>query len=276
MAYINDATLLEQERQRVALRNILINKGMTPASDATTAELIPMVDRLVKDTFLKDYFGKTMTEFVNDDVVFLKEAAFDGFKSLKKVSSRSITGLSGSGYHFNGCSALEVVDLPELQNIEGYYQFSNCTALKVLYLPNVTRSGDYYFCYGNTALEKYITPKAGRTNMMFYNCNNLKIIDWRTDYIQDNGTGYQLLEAMILRGDLVPSLSSASIFSNDNTVFYIKQSLVTTMKQETNWSALPNIENRVIALEGTQYEPEDWLEDTDEYKLLFGESEVEE
>lgn len=88
---------------------------------------------------------------------------------------------------FQGCTALESVDIPENISKIGNYTFNNCTALKSVHIPgSVSEIGEGVF-QGCTSLTAVTLPSRLRRikNNLFNGCSSLKAIQIpaATEYI---------------------------------------------------------------------------------------------
>ena len=116
-----------------------------------------------------------LEEITTGQLTSLGTKAFMGCSSLKVPPdiSRLVTLPS---YAFNGCAALESIDLTNKEAV-GSYTFQNCSSLKQVSLPNLIYQADATDTFQNcTALESVYMPKCqgfGGTNV-FMGCTSLK------------------------------------------------------------------------------------------------------
>ena len=261
---ISDSSLLELERLRSELVSDLQDKGISISSDATINVAIQKTKNLYPQTQILD---RTIAKLYDENVTSLA-SYFMSSSSLQKANFPNAREMKGDA--FNGSSSLQYVLLPELVSMVSYSQFKSCTNIKWVYLPKYTGGNGNQLCRDCSNLKYYITPKS--TSLQpedpFFRCASLELVDTKATAI--NQKLYNTSK-LILRSDTVPSLSSTSNIANNDCVIYIAQSLISTLKTSTNWSALPNITDRVLALENSIYEDEDWFEGTEDYQTAIGE-----
>lgn len=272
MIVISDAEALNLERSRQKGVAMLHSKNKWIANDATINQVIDKCDELNDVSGLLD---GSATEIVDNEATGLRSYACANVQDLLKAVFKN--AITAGGSIFQSCKKLKVIDMPKLQSISGFFGYTGGNtypSLEVLYCKNLESWSTAQDLREPKSLNKIIMPKLDTLGQVFQYASNipLKLFDCKLSAIPTSLVTSSL-ETMIIRSDTVPTLSSTSLFTNNGTIFYIKQSLVAEMKQATNWSALPNINDRIVALEGSDYEDPGWYEDTDEYKILFGDEE---
>lgn len=127
-----------------------------------------------------------------DDTTTIPNYAFAGATGLKKFTvPQGVTKLGTSstlGYVFDGCTALEKVEILGNLTMLGGYTFRNCTSLKSFNFPEtVTTFGSYVF-QGCTALESVTIPStySSLASYAFDGCTSLKEVVFETT-ADDNG-----------------------------------------------------------------------------------------
>lgn len=195
----------------------------------------------------------------------LNSYAFQLCISLKNITiPKNLATYSNSYQLFNGCSALEHINIPSTTTSFGAYMFRYCYALKsVVVSNNMTAINSYAFisCYtlkdfviNNKMTNVYtevfeycyslqtIIPESviGVSEKAFSSCYSMKKVSAKK--ISTIGQSAFLYNSNIMEYDFslatsVPSLSNSSVFSGINKLCKIKvpASLYDSWKTATNW-----------------------------------------
>lgn len=194
------------------------------------------------NALLHSILDRSITEFIDHEIVCIGSYAFYECKSLKTVKCNNATFAYSRA--FASCTALETADLPNCAPgaATPAYLFQGCTALHTVNIPEFTRLGSRSFS-GCKVLEKLDLPKVNMIDgLSFENCT--------------------LLSVMILRNNVVASLSNINAFNNTpfasggtGGTVYCPASLITQYQQATNWSTLYAAGTcNFVAIEGSEYE----------------------
>lgn len=192
------------------------------------ADFINTIDVLGDDAVIDSIIDRTITEFKDNTITLVGNQAF--------------------GY----CTALETVDLPNVQYL--YNQaFLNCTSLKSVNLPELLsaypNSYATSFFFKCTSLERIVLPKLVVVpNYMFCDCSALKIVDLPVA-TSIGGWSFERdssLIAVILRNTGTVAGINANHKIATTAYVYVPRALVDSYKAATNWS---NIASQLRALE---------------------------
>lgn len=237
------------------------------------------------DTSVEDgLMTRTLTEYENDRITTLGEAALRHCISLTKVDLPNVTYVDEQAF-FN-CSNLVDVNMPKLERI-GAQCFQNCTKLKTISLPNLKRIESANNFTNCTALVDVDLPLLEYVNHnVFYQCKALRVL--RLPSLKTITTGglaqYSAalhtvelnvctnlsgnnnfnrctgLNCIILKSETLCSLANINTFAStpfrDGTggIAYVPSALIESYEEATNWGALESISYRAI---------EDWSERID-------------
>ena len=267
MAYINDNELLNLERTRAKLRQYLVERDVDVSADANLDVLVNATQNLQSAEFLLRFCSGTITTLVSDEITVIRQSLFKNLESLTKVSIPNANYIYTES--FSGCSSLRHLNIPNVSQIYNgspYYTFNKCSSLRIFYAPELLSiyGNGYYLFAACTALEKIITPKNDTFGVLF-GASNVKLIDYKPKSLRDS-LAQAGLQTLILRSKTLVSLESTRNIPNETCLIYVPQTLISAYENGTNWSAVPNISNRLKAIEGSQYESEKWFEDTEEYR----------
>ncbi len=268
---ISDSSLLELERQRSQLTDILRTKGINVPQDSTMQNNITACASLNGNIY-DDMFTNSAIHFISQTLTLISNSNIFKLNVLNDYFLPSVVSTSTSLRD----SIFSHIYLPNL--VDGYvsdlfYAISGCENLILPKLINGTSSS----LLGVSSVIRCIAPKSTHNNI-FYNgtITNTQILDIKgaTSYL---GTGYNnALELLILRDTAnITPLTVANKLNNVNLKIYVPTTLLNTYKTATNWSVYAS---QIFALEGSDYESETWYETeqwyTDEmnyWKSLYGE-----
>ena len=119
----------------------------------------------------KKIFDKTIVEYKNDKIEYIKKYAFYMCEKLEIVDLQN--NLRIYDYAFSYCYALETVELPNATYL-GQEAFRACIKLKNINIPNVGYISHSTFS-GCTSLERIYLPSVSNIDdFAFFSCESLK------------------------------------------------------------------------------------------------------
>lgn len=273
MAQIKPETVLKLERVRQKAVQDLRNKNIYIDENADINEAYQKYKSLNNSAQLLD---GSIGEVVRDDnITGLKNSALAYCPNLKKAYFKNV--VRTNDYIISNCPLLEHIELPNAEYVGLLFGYGGGNGvLRTLYFPKMLSGfGNQMMRSTVNIISKIITPKAvyNFSSVHQYGTHTyLKLIDSSIVNFSTPAVAlFSNLEALILRGDELPTLASTSFFTNPNLKIYIKSEFVEDLKAATNWSALPCMANEdaVVPLETSEYADERWFEQTDEFKLNY-------
>lgn len=259
MAVVNNLYILQLDRIREKLRNILMDKGFIIEDDNIT--LSDLVD-LVNQTEYK-VFEKMATlipqDIINDKIEIVAPSGFGYLKTGGKLHLENCVSLKTSALQNASFTNLK---LPNVVSADSYslYALSN---VKNIILPKLKSIGGNQIVGRSDTLSRVITPQLywnGGNAYYFYNCSPI-LVD--AQYLRGLISGnVNSLKTIILRdGETLSNMANTSFKALEEV--YVPQALLETYKTATNWSVFSD---RIFALEGSKYEAEDWYLNEEWYK----------
>lgn len=268
--------IIDWERLRAKLRDILRSKGKTVTDDATMATLVPLVNSIgINDEFKKLCEGSNFEIIDTEGIItsfancFVTAAA----ARITKVSLPNCTSIEASA--LSDASSLVEINLPKCTNI-GSSSLAGCTNLvTVNFADNIGTIGNYFLsgskitelhlgnvgtinqgiCNGCSSLVHFSAESIdslsfnGSTNAnhSFYGATSLKIADFGNVSSLASGNQYTFYNAtnfkafVIRKTDGVTTLgASAALSWLKSSVtgwhIYVPDALVDTYKAASNWS----------------------------------------
>lgn len=265
--YISDEAVLQMERQRAKLVEILKEKEVIIDDDATLEEAITKAEQIGQNDYFESFLNGTLSEIklLNPLITTLGKLPFASSNTkLSKLYIPYIQSIIILTNDVTPMNALIHLYAPELTFLSGQYPLGYMSSIKNIILPklNTVNFNCYGLISGDSSLERLIIPKLSTTNGNFQIGANSSI---------------HTLDALGFAIRVVLSSLSILIFRNETNVFllssannlpnieeiYVPQSMLETYKTATNWSIYAD---RFIALEGSKYEAEDWYLDEEWYK----------
>ena len=175
----------------------------------------------------------SMQSVRGEDVTLLKESCFRDCANLVDVYLPNANSTSSFNSFFYGCRALTTISLPSLVTC-GASAFYNCTNLKNVHLPNLTTTGNATF-QNCSELEEIVLPSlVSISPNTFLNCTKLRKVDFTNLTGITTTFNYSNIEVIILRRNILASLSSTGYINNTCTV-YVPDELVDDYKAAANW-----------------------------------------
>jgi hypothetical protein len=247
---MSNAFVVELERLRVQLRNILRSKGKTVADNAPLNTIIPLTESISVNSAIKSMCEKTNFEIVDTEGIITSVSPFlsaDASPHLTKLHLPNCTQITGMGGQTTGLTSLKLPSCimfgdfavngesgsPNLTEIElnnnissiGNGFLKGATGLTELVIGNVGTIG-YRFLQDCTNLIRFKMGNCTSLNMggstngySFQNVNNLKIADFgdvvfsgghATGGTFKNATNFKAL--VLRKTDGVCTLGSANAF----------------------------------------------------------------
>ena len=169
-------------------------------------------------------------------------------QACTQLKTATVYGEFGGDSAFNGCTALESVELPTLSGEKfnyswaGIRMFSGCRALKSVSMPHAPTVQEYMFS-DCTALTMLDLPAVTRIRQGAFNaCTALNVL--------------------ILRADSVCTLENINAFNNSpfasgkaGGTLYVKAAQLEGYQSAANWSViLGYTNNKIYSIEGSEYE----------------------
>ncbi len=153
----------------------------------------------------------------------------------------SVTSIGN--YAFQNCYSLTSITIPNSVTSIGYYAFYYCYSLTSITIPNsITSIGNYAFqyCYSltNITIPNSVTSIWNSAFQQCYSLTNITIPNSVTSIWYSAFYNCRSLKKVLIEGDTVKTLSSSSAFSGtpNSTLFFVKDELVATYKNATNWT----------------------------------------
>lgn len=265
MAIVDDKYILDLEKLRSKLVNILREKGLLVNEDETLANLVPMVDKISNLKGFEDYLFDNLETYENNNITNIPNGYM--FYGLKKLHKIKMDNLIFANEHFcQLASGITNINFNKLNTIKAYsfYQTNIVNAI----FPCVTeiKNGEHVLSYC-PRLKRIIMPilQSGFSGTMLYNVSTVELIDaGQQPSIGFNGnygtTGVKIL--ILRKSNTITTLKNANYITNLEEV-YVPQALLETYKTATNWSVYAD---KIFPLEGSKYENEDWYKNEDWYR----------
>lgn len=256
--YISDETVLNMERTRAKLVDILRDKGVYVEDGTSINDLVNKVNELDGKNITSDMFLGTFESIRNDEIKTLKPYCFYNNKNLTKVYLPNVKSLYT--HSFDSCSSLKNIYLPNLEVISYIQNFNGCSAVKTLILPKLKTWQSDYALYGMGNLIRLIIPNSPVAFLgSALTTSSLELMESRC-FPRAKAL---VLKTLILRNtESIPVLENETYISNIEEI-YITSSLVDSLKSSTNCCIYAD---KIHPLEGTKYESLTWYEDEDWYK----------
>ena len=257
MAVVNDLFILQLDRLREKLRNILMDKGIIKDKNATLEELVEAVKALNPENCVKDFLNGDLISYVNNEITSIRVGCFTGMPRLEKV--RLDNALNILQQSFNDCTRLKHLHLPKVQKITSSNSgFISRTQIENLILPELVSFSDWYTFY-TPDLRRLIAPKCTtiQPHKPFID-DTIRLLDCRLcfEFSQAN------LEIYVCRStSTIPKLSNAGLIRNVKEI-YVTEKIIESFKTATNWSVYAD---KIKPIEGSKYEDLDWYKNEDWY-----------
>lgn len=180
------------------------------------ADFINTIDALGDGAVFDSIIDRTITEFADDKITEIREAAFRGCTALKECNLPNAITLKAQC--FNNTPALETLHIPKAATLEGYL-FQNTPhpyALKEIVCPNCRSFGNQSILHtAITALDVHV------------------VTEFAVSSLPDT------LATLILRSESDVSALRYSM-SNCSPYIYVPSALIDSYKTAANWSTYAN------------------------------------
>lgn len=197
-------------------------------------------------TNLTDIYLPNLKELKDFGIYYTSGGHFEGCSSLNTVYLPELISAKGQ-LNFSGCANLTTVSLPKLQNLT-YSMFLQCKKLAQVKLPSVTTvdsNGAFSYCHSLVKLQLPSLVKLKYS--LAFHCDALEIIDFSAlteiSHSSQIFNSCPMLKALILRNEsTVVTLSSSSAFNSKDGIgagagyIYVPAALIEEYKSATNWS----------------------------------------
>ena len=175
--------------------------------------------------------------YTNSTASLVGNYAFHSCKSITNVNFTSANKISGSV--FVNCTSLTTISFPEVTTI-GAYAFSSCTSLLSAKFPLATSVGNYAFINCTSLATISFPAVVSIGNQTFSNCRYLESAYFLGSSVPTMGTGVFYATPM----------STSAQLGHWGSIF-VKESLLSSFKTKTNWSAYSA---RMVGLTDAQIE----------------------
>ena len=263
--YISDEAVLQMERTRAALNNILIKKGITTEIGLSLNDMINMCDNLENGKETADLIANQIADDYRND--YIKKISGYGFtgKNIPHILLKELEQVSASGMSSIKTNNLILGNLKYLFSDTGV--FSACVGNNFV-APKLINADNSSNVFGNTSFPNIIIPNFFQDPSMFRNSPNrtLKLLDvTRAGF---SGLNSSQIETVIMRNTNVTPLGAVDYLTNtQNCTIYVPSDLIESYKTATNWSTLyARGKVNFVALEGSKYESKKWFMDEQWYK----------
>ncbi|MBO4219623.1 MAG: leucine-rich repeat protein [Clostridia bacterium] len=174
---------------------------------------------------------------INENVQYIGDSAFRSCASLKTVIFHSFSLNSIWTYAFQGCTSLEVINLPEGLTELGAYVFRDCPSLASISIPStLTHCGDRPFWNNPNIKNLYLTDLSAFCHITYdtETWNSSTVIP---NHIYLNG---ELLTKVVIP-DTVTKIPCNAFNSDDITEIVIPDSVVLFRGNSFRWDNLSTI-----------------------------------
>ena len=214
------------------------------------ADFINTIDRLGDDAVMDSIIDRTITEFKDDQITSIGDYAFYGCSALTVVDCPNVKKLGflssnqSMAYIFFYCTALHEVNFPEVE-IAGNKMFVGLTNLVSINMPKLRSiSGDQFITSTGITRLNMSGLDGSVYRGSLYDNKKLEIVDLGgcTSIGTEALKGCSVLKAVILRRNVdVVTLGGTNAFTNTPVAsgtgyIYVPSSLVDSYKSATNWS----------------------------------------
>jgi hypothetical protein len=191
------------------------------------SEFINTIDALGDEVVIDSIIDRSITEFKDNRVTNIGNYAFHSCVRLSEVNLPNVTHMGT--YVLTNCSSLKKVELPKLRNMISYSNaqnwFQGCTSLETITLPSVEELGQFRAFDTCTSLAYADFPVlTALGNYTFVGCKALKLLVLRRN------------------DSIVPLRGNAAFGSTPieygTGCIYVPRALISSYKAATNWSAV--------------------------------------
>ena len=178
---------------------------------------------------------------IPNSVISIGDYAFYQCYSLINITiPNSVTSIGS--YVFSNCYSLTNITIPSSVTSIGQYAFCSCYSLTNITIPsNVTNIGGYAFynCHSltNITIPSSVTSIGDNAFYQCYSLINITIPSSVTSIGDNAFRSCYSLKKILIEGDTVKTLTNSSAFNGipKSTIFFVKDELVESYKDATNW-----------------------------------------
>lgn len=260
MAVVNDLYILQLDRIREKLRNILMDKGILKDKEATLEELVEAVKITNEKNSLSNLLSNELESITDDEILRLRPYSLYGLTMLTKAHFENLTYIAPSAFY--NCTNLKNIYAPNVAEIDAgmpYHTFTN-TQIENLIFPKAQVISSGYYTFQTAKLKRLIIPKLTILPVQpFASTNMLEVLDssitgWNNKQVN--------LKTLIFRNtSKMPSLSSTDNLQNIEEIYCLNQ-FVEELKKATNWSVYAD---KIKPIEGSKYENLEWYKNEQWY-----------
>lgn len=228
------------------------------------SEFVNTIAVLGDEAVLDSIIERTITEFKDNMIDSVGNGVFKGCADLTTIDLPNVSVVNQDA--FNKCTALNILNLPNVVHIPKNDTFRYCESLQNLVMPNLVFAGNSWnfancgltsvtatslnnigygmFAYCK-ALESICIPNAYfSSSCAFQDCTNLKtvVLPKITQLSTQGFYNTPNIEALILGNpDTVCTLAATNVFQNSaiskgTGYVYVPKNLVDSYKAASNWS----------------------------------------
>ena len=250
---VSEERILQLEDIRIRLRDVLRSYNIVVSDNATIDEITAIYENRLGIDADVNYLKTGERRKIDDDsITSITRTVPSCVNRIKCINATTVTGSQG----IIG-SAISHFMFPNVIDI-GTLVFSNFSGVNAI-LPKATTTSSLQPFANCPNLQRLITPKL-RGFTYHYQLPALSIIDTYNGV--PNSQPVSSLVKIIIRSDTLVSLSASARIPNIEKI-YVPTSLLNSYKTATNWSVYAD---KIFALEGSDYEDEDWYESTQWYQ----------
>lgn len=268
MAIVDDKYIIELERLRSELVDILKNKGIKVNDNESLSTLIPKVEKIGYNDLLYNYISENLTEFkLLDETKTVLKKSYPFYPIRETVQKLYLPYVEQAVTIFGDrgpATLLEHLYIPNLRATSASYSLGYMSNLINLIAPNLVTSATNGngMMNNNSKIVRCIIPKYVGNERLSVGLATLQLLDGNR--ISFANAVYNSLNILILRSkNAISLLPNITALPNENLSIYVPQEIIETYKNATNWSTYAD---KFKPLEGSKYGPLNWYEEEDWYK----------
>lgn len=190
--------------------------------------------------------------FTGIDRVQINKADSSGVVNFMEsnVFNSVLGGASGGDYYEN----------PYLTTL-GIWGVQYAARFSTVYLENVEQLANQSVGATYLSCTNFIAPKLRSVANQFTWNSSVKVVDFTAlTEVGTYGFSGSRLEAIILRGNTVPTVGNVNMQSSHKPTVYVPSSMLSAYNADSSWASLVSTKEWTIAaLEGSQYENPNWF-----------------
>lgn len=245
---MGNSYILDLERLRAQLRDILRTKGKTVTDEAPMATLVPLVNGVGVNNVINNFINNADFDLIDDEgiITTVNTTRLSGSSvKLKRLVLPALQSCSAQAFQNSTVTSATIATENPDTCIIGASAFSPCTSMTEFIGGNI-RSNSNDFIGGCTALEKIAFNSFYTSAYAFRNNQNLKIVDFGYSTIIKNAASHfnnsPSMKAIVIRttGSVI-TLETITPLSwlLDNVTgwkIYVPDELVEDYKVASQWS----------------------------------------